>query len=184
MKFLRSFFRQIIPNDDEGLFREIPISLPGRLYVSPMPFGAYDPDNELLKIYKRYKIDCAFVLVTDDELSRKTRVNLLKKYDSARIEYFRFILKDWMAPSMTVVNEMVVKAKELLASKRVAVHCHAGVGRTAIAVSCIGIFIEGWSAEEAMRNISQVMTINITDEQERFIKRYEESLGAKSDNNV
>ena len=176
MNFLRSLFRQMLPNDDDGLFRQIPLSLPGKLYVSPMPFGAYDPGNELLGIYKRHKIDAVFVLVTDEEIARKARRNLFKRYDSAQLRYFRYTLKDWMAPSMEVVHEMVAKARVLLASERIVVHCHAGVGRTAIAVCCIAISTEGWTAEEAMEHICRFMTINITDEQRRFIKRYEESL--------
>ena len=176
MNFLRKVFKQLIPNDDDGIFRRIPLSMPGELYVSPMPYGAYDPGNELIKIYKKHKIDCVFVLVTDDELARKARRNLLKKYEAATISYRRFVLKDWMAPSMETVHEMVAAAKEMLMSKRIVVHCHAGVGRTAIAVCCMAIAIEGWTAEEAMAKICQFMTINITDEQRRFINKYEKSV--------
>ena len=176
MSIFRRFLNQLLPNEDEGLFRRIPLSVPGELYVSPMPFGAYDPGNQVLKIYRRNKIDHVFVLVTDAELSRKSRRNLLKKYEEASIQYSRFVLKDWMAPSMETVHEMVTAAKRLLARHRIAVHCHAGVGRTAIAVCCIAISIEGWTAEEAIANICQFMTINITDEQRRFIKKYEKSL--------
>ena len=81
-----------------------------------------------------------------------------------------------MAPSMEVVVEMVDEAKKRLQSQRIAVHCHAGVGRTAIAVCCIAMEIEGWNADLAMNNICKFMTINITDEQKRFIKRFEESV--------
>lgn len=176
MRFFKKLFHEMIPDNDKGLFRQIPLSVPGELYVSPMPFGAYDPESELLKTYKRHKIDHVFVLVTDAELSRKARRNLLKRYDAAKIEYSRFVLKDWMAPSMEVVHEMVASAKAMLETNRIVVHCHAGVGRTAIAVCCIAIFIEGWTAEQAMANICRFMTINITDEQRRFIKRYETSL--------
>ena len=176
MNFFKKILHQMVPNEEEGLFRQIPLSVPGKLYVSPMPYGAYDPGNDLLKIYKHHKIDHVFVLVTDAELARKARRNLLKKYETAGIAYSRFCLKDWMAPSMAVVHEMVAAAMTLLQSKRIAVHCHAGVGRTAIAVCCIAISIEGWTAEEAMRNVCQFMTINITDEQRRFIKKYEAAV--------
>lgn len=176
MNIIQKFFKQLLPNEDEGLFRKIPLNLPGELFVSPMPFGAYDPGNQVLKIYLRNKVDHVFVLVTDAELTRKSRRDLLGKYESHGLKYSRFILKDWMAPSMEVVHEMVAEAKEMLKHHRIAVHCHAGVGRTAIAVCCIAMSIEGWTAEESMQNISQFMTINITEEQKRFIKRYEESL--------
>ena len=177
MNFIRRFLNQLVPNEDEGLFRRIPLSLPGELYVSPMPFGAYDPGNLVFKIYLRNKIDHVFVLVTDAELARKARRDLLKKYETARIQYSRFVLKDWMAPSMETVHEMVAAAETMLRQRlRLAVHCHAGVGRTAIAVCCIAMSIEGWSAEEAMANVCRYMTINITDEQKRFIKKYEQTI--------
>ena len=177
MNFITKFFNQLLPDQDEGLFRRIPLSVQGELYVSPMPYGAYDPGNQVFRIYRKHKIDHVFVLVTDKELARKSRRDILKKYDSAGIRYTRFVLKDWMAPSMETVHEMVTAAKEMLGGKlRIAVHCHAGVGRTAIAVCCIAMVIEGWTAEEAMANIRQFMEINITSEQSRFITRFQESI--------
>lgn len=166
----------MIPNNDDNLFREIPLSVNGKIFVSPMPFGAYDRGNRLLKIYKRLKIDHVFVLVTDEELTKKARRNLLDQYNANNIEYSRFIIKDWMVPTMDVVHEMTAKAKSMLESKRIAVHCHAGVGRTAIAVCCIAIYIEGWTAQEAITNICKAMPVNISNEQRRFICKYADSL--------
>ncbi|MBN1756841.1 MAG: dual specificity protein phosphatase family protein [Chitinispirillaceae bacterium] len=171
-QFLKSFF----PNRDDNLFRGIPLSTNGKLFVSPMPFGAYDPGNRLMKIYKRRNIDHVFILVTDDELIRKARRKLLDQYRAAGLEYSRFVIKDWMVPSLEVARAMTDKAKSLLGTKRVVVHCHAGVGRTAVAVCCIGMFIEGWTAQEAIRNICRAMPVNISDEQRRFIDKYADSL--------
>ncbi|MBN2342026.1 MAG: dual specificity protein phosphatase family protein [Deltaproteobacteria bacterium] len=179
MNIFKKILRQLVPDPDEGLFRHIPLSLSGKLYVSPMPYGAYDPRNQVFKIYKRNRINHVFVLVTDKELEEKCRRNLLNKYDTAGIAYSRFVLKDWMAPSMDSIFEMVSTAKSILSKPcRLAVHCHAGVGRTAIAVCCIAISIEGWTAEEAVANVCQFMTINITDEQRRFIKKYEQRINS------
>ena len=177
MNIFRKILNLLVPNPDDGLFRHIPLSLPGKLYVSPMPYGAYDPGNHVFKIYQRNRVKHVFVLVTDQELENKCRRNLLKKYEAAGITYSRFILKDWMAPSMETVIEMVAMAKTILSRPgRLAVHCHAGAGRTAIAVCCIAISIKGWTAEEAIANVCQFMTINITDEQRRFIKKYEQKI--------
>ena len=73
------------PNNDDNLFREIPLSVNGKLFVSPMPFGAYDRGNRLLKIYQRNRVDHVFILVTDDELKKKARRNLLDQYKSAAL---------------------------------------------------------------------------------------------------
>ena len=176
MNLFRKLLNRLLRHEEEGLFRQIPLSVPGKLYVSPMPFGAYDPGNNLLDIYKHHGIDHVFVLVTDDELSRKARRDLLRKYDTAQIGYSRFVLKDWTAPSLEAVHAMTAAARALLRSHRIAVHCHAGVGRTGIAVCCIAMAVEGWSAAAATDHIAQFMTINITDEQRRCIQRYEASL--------
>ena len=176
MGYIYKFLNKIRDEKDSGIFREIPLNVNGGLFVSPMPYGAYDPGNRVFKIYLQHKIDHVFILVTDEELAKKSRRNLLKKYEGNSISYSRFTLKDWMAPSMEVVVEMVDEAKKRLQSQRIAVHCHAGVGRTAIAVCCIAMEIEGWNADLAMNNICKFMTINITDEQKRFIKRFEESV--------
>ena len=177
MNVLRKFLNKLVPDSEDGLFRHIPLSLNGKLYVSPMPYGAYDPGNDVFKIYRRNRINHIFVLVTDKELEDKCRRPLLKKYETAGMAYSRFILKDWMAPSMETVLEMVETAKTILSEPcRLVVHCHAGAGRTAIAVCCIAISVEGWTAEEAIANVCQFMTINITDEQRRFIKKYEQHV--------
>jgi len=159
-----------------NLFREIPLSVKGRLFVSPMPFGAYDPGNRLMKIYKRNNVDHAIVLVTDDELARKARRDILGMYISNNIEYSRFIIKDLTVPSLDIIHKMAEKAKDILETNRVVVHCHAGVGRTAIAVCCITIYIEGLTADAAIKKIRDAIPVNITDEQRRFIFKYAESL--------
>jgi hypothetical protein len=41
-------------NPDEGIFRRIPLQSSRHLYTSPMPFGAYDRENRLIKVYKRH----------------------------------------------------------------------------------------------------------------------------------
>ena len=176
MNTIVQFLTKWFPNRDENIFREIPLSTNGKLFVSPMPFGAYDPGNRLMKIYKRYKIDHVFILVTDGELTKKARRNLLGQYRSAGFEYSRFVIKDLMVPSMDVIHEMTGHAKSMLKTKRIVVHCHAGVGRTAVAVCCIAIFIEGWTAQEAIKNICRAMPVNISDEQRRFIHKYADSI--------
>ena len=181
MSIFRKLINRLLHSEDEGLFRQIPLSVPGALYVSPMPFGAYDPGDDLLKIYKHHAVNHVFVLVTDDELARKSRRNLLKKYDAAHIAYSRFVLKDLIAPSLEVVHELTCAARTMLNTERIVVHCHAGVGRTGIAVCCITMAVEGWSAETAIAHVSQFMTINITVDQRRCIKRYETFLAEYSE---
>ena len=157
---------------DSGIFREIPLSVKGKLYASPMPFGAYDPRNRLLKLYKNNKINHVYSLVTDEELRKKARRNIFKRYDQAGITCSRHVIHDFQAPSLDVLHDLVMDACERLQQQRVVVHCHAGVGRTAVAASAIVLAVEGFTPEEAIDHIKKHMTVNITSEQKTLVKKY------------
>ncbi len=168
-----NLFRTIFPNRDAGIFREIPMKSPGKLFTSPMPSGAYDKRNRLLKIYKNYRIDHVFSLVTDKELELKARKPLFKEYEKRGITYSRYIIEDFQAPSGDVIHKLVDEAIERLNKKQhLLVHCHAGVGRTSVAVSCIYMTLTGCSPEEAIQHVKDHMLVNITTEQTRYIKQF------------
>jgi len=71
-----SLLRRIVGPRDDGVFRRIPLLSSGQLFASPMPFGAYDRGNRILKIYKRKGIDHVIMLVTEEELEEKARRDL------------------------------------------------------------------------------------------------------------
>ena len=172
MKRLSNIFKTIFNDPDSGVFRQIPLNIPGKLYISPMPFGAYDRGSHLLNIYKKNKIDHAFILVTDNELKKKARRDLLKEYSKNNITYSRFEIKDLQTPSLEVIRALVSEATERLKKQHVIIHCHAGVGRTAVSVCCVTIAIENFSVEEAIDYVRNYMTINMTSEQKNLIKKY------------
>ncbi len=166
-------FRALSLRNDSGIFREIPMKSPGKLFTSPMPTGAYDKRNRLFKIYKLHKIDHVFSLVTDRELEKKARKPLLQEYEKRGITYSRYIIEDFQAPSGDVIQHLVEEALDRLEKKQnLLVHCHAGVGRTSLAVSCIYMTLTGCSPEEAISHVKNNMLVNITSEQTRFIKQF------------
>ena len=166
-------FRALSLSRDAGIFREIPMKCPGKLFTSPMPSGAYDKRNRLLKIYKLHKIDHVFSLVTDRELEKKARRPLLQEYEKRGISYSRYIVEDFQAPSGDVIHWLVEEAMEKLEKKQnLLVHCHAGVGRTSLAVCCIYMTLTGCFPEEAIDHVKANMLVNITSEQTRFIKQF------------
>jgi protein-tyrosine phosphatase len=166
------FFNFIHNEHDSGIFRKIPLSAKGSLFASPMPYGAYDPRNRLIKIYKEKKINHIYSLVTDEELQKKARRDIFKKYAHAGMTWSRHIIPDFQAPTLDVLHALVTDAQQRLRHQRVIVHCHAGVGRTAVAISCMVMAIEGLSPDEAIDHVKQHMTINITTEQKSIIKKY------------
>ncbi len=157
---------------DSGIFREIPVDLPGRLFVSPMPTGAYDKGN-LLKIYRNHHVDHIFSLVTDDEIRKKARKDIFAEYSKLGIKYSRYIIKDFQTPSLDDLKKLVDEAIGLLKhKKKILVHCHAGVGRTALAVACIVMTIENIPVTTAFEQIKTNMLVNLTSEQAALAERF------------
>jgi len=153
---------------------QIPLEAKGRLFVSPMPFGPYDPGNDLLKIYKKQKIQFVVMLVTDVELARKAKKNVIKIYEENGIEPIRFPIADYTSPELHEFSKVVDQVVGYLkAGAHVAVHCNAGVGRTGVVAGSIVRDLLGLDAEEARNYIRQYMQTNMTDEQRRLMARFQ-----------
>ena len=81
----------------------IPLEVKGKLYVSPMPYGPYDPGNALLKTYKQRRIEFAVMLVTDAELEKKAKRDLLAIYKKNNIQPIRFPIADYTSPRRSIL---------------------------------------------------------------------------------
>ncbi|MGE4488637.1 MAG: dual specificity protein phosphatase family protein [Kiritimatiellales bacterium] len=163
---------------------QIPLEISGKLFVSPMPFGPYDKWNTLLKQYRKHHIDFVVVLVTNSELEKKARRDLLAIYSRNNIGVIRLPVADYTSPDMHQVAKTVDKVSGYLrAGARVAIHCNAGVGRSGVMACCIVRDILKIPAEETIGYVRQYMHTNMTDEQMRLVKRFqtvEEEVGQKN----
>ena len=151
----------------------IPLAVSGRLYVSPMPFGPYDPLNRLLKVYKKNRIEFAIMLVTDGELAKKAKRDLLAIYGKNGIRPIRFPIADYTTPDLHTFSKVVDQISGYLrAGAHMTVHCNAGVGRTGVMTSCIVRDISALSSGEAIAYVRNHMKTNMTDEQIRLVNRF------------
>ena len=162
------WFRQHSTN-----FIQIPLDVEGRLFVSPMPFGPYDRDNALLKLYKKNRIEFVVVLVTDSEIKLKARRDLLAIYRKNSMTPIHLPVADYTSPDMHQISKAVDTVSGYLrAGAHVTVHCNAGVGRSGVMVSCIVRDITNMPAKDTMDYVRQFMHTNMTDEQKRLIGRF------------
>lgn len=151
----------------------IPLDAKGRLFVSPMPFGPYDPGNKLLKIYKQNKVQFVVMLVTDAEIERKAKRDILGAYKQQHIEPIRFPIADYTSPELRTFSKVVDQVSGYLrAGANIAVHCNAGVGRTGVMTCCIVRDFSVMTTGEAIDYVRQFMQTNMTDEQVRLVDRF------------
>lgn len=152
--------------------------LPGKLYVSPMPFGPYDKFGVLFTTYKRKRIRRAVVLVTDEEIQKKAKRDILKVYASAKIAVTRLPIHDLTKPDYDEVTKAVELVRQKLREgERIAVHCNAGVGRTGVIAACITAATLNLNGEDAIQQIEQYTQLQLVDEQVRFVHEWGSRYG-------
>ena len=152
---------------------QIPLKTKERLVVSPMPFGPYDPGNTLMKVYSQQRIKFVVMLVTDVELAKKAKRDVIGTYRKYGIEPIRFPFADYTSPDLHQISKVVDRVSGYLrAGANVAVHCNAGVGRTGVMTCCIVRDITRKPAPEAIEYVKQHMQTKMTDEQIRLVGRF------------
>lgn len=157
---------------ESGIFRQIPLNAKGRLYVSPMPFGAYDTRNQLMGLYREYKIEHVYIIATDDEIKRKARRDIREDYKKIGATFRQLPIQDMTAPDTNQIREIVVDAITRLQKCRIAIHCHAGVGRTSVLTCCVVQAIQQIGAEDSITYVKKHMDVNMTNEQMSAVRRF------------
>lgn len=155
-------------------FERIQLDVKGRLFVSPMPYGPYDPFNQLMKTYKRHHLQYVVMLVTDRELEVKAKRDVIKAYEQIGIQVLRFPFPDLTSPPVEELTEFLYQVVDLLKQgNRIAVHCNAGVGRTCVVASGVVRMLTGCDCDTAIEVINRYTHLDMTDEQKRAIDKLE-----------
>ena len=134
------------------LFTEILFGQPGRVFRSPTPGSKhFDPEDRVLELYKEANIAVVVVLNSIEEHLRYSERELLLLYEQAGIEVIYDPVPDFSAPPQGTWDDSLDQVAALLRQgKNVAIHCHAGVGRTGIFTACLAQDLLGLSPEASI----------------------------------
>jgi len=134
------------------LFTELLYGQPGRVFRSPTPGSSYfDPEDQVLGLYEEANIDAVVVLNPVEEHLRYSERDLLSLYKQAGIQVIYDPVPDFSAPSHGTWDDSLDRVAALVREgKNVAIHCHAGVGRTGIFTACLAQDLLGLSPEASI----------------------------------
>jgi len=176
MKRIKQLLHPYSRASDIGIIRSIPIKAKGRLFVSPMPYGAYDTGNRLMSLYKQNRIGHVFILAQDSEIKAKAKRDIKKEYGKIGAKFSQYPFQDMTAPDFDALAELVVRAKVELKSGNIAIHCHAGVGRTSVGACCVVQVVEGMSPADSIAYVKKHMEVNMTAEQQSTVLKFQAKL--------
>lgn len=160
------------PAIDPSDLTELPFHLPGRIYRSAMPFGAFDLDGTLFQAYQAAGITGVVVLAEAQECLEKTGRDLLAFYHQHGLEVIHCPILDYCVPEWepleAALEALIERAR---AGKHTAVHCSAGLGRTGVFMACLAHKLLGMDGDSAIAWVRQVIPGAVeTAYQEEFIR--------------
>ena len=131
---------------------ELPYGLPGTVYRSPMPFSPmFDPGGIVLRDYLAARVEIIVMLTSVEEAAAITRMDLPKLYGELGYTLIQSPVTDFSVPEGDGFLDALRGTWQAVKDGRtVAVHCHAGLGRTGIFAACLAKKAFGWDGEKAV----------------------------------
>jgi len=157
------------------MLTELPFGLPGRIFRSPMPWGACDPHGRVFGEFGGHQVGVVVVLAGDDECRRKAGRNLREFYRQQGLEVVYLPVADFGVPPSREAMKDAVRTVTGYArqGRNVVVHCSAGIGRTGLFLAGMAKDVLAKSASEALAFVRQYIPCAVeTDEQIRFLEEY------------
>lgn len=150
---------------------ELPLGLQGRIFRSPMPFGDFDPQGSALNDFKKQEVSVVVVLSGDEECVRKARRDLRTLYALEGFNVIHVPILDFAAPAkVRLESTLTTTIEHAQAGRHVAIHCHAGIGRTGMFAACLARRVLGLSGRQAIEWVRRLIPGAVeTTEQEQFV---------------
>ena len=151
---------------------KLPFPLPGEIYRSAMPFSSYDPGGVLVEEYKRKNISLVVMLTSDQEARGYTGHDLRSMYNSEGFEVLHLPILDFSVPGLAELDGAVAKVQDhACQGESVAVHCHAGIGRSGMFLACLAKRSMDYSSDQAVGWVRQFIPGAIeVSEQEQLVR--------------
>jgi len=154
---------------------ELPYSLPGKIFRSPMPFSRFDK-QDVWSSFLEEEIGLVVILTEQQEYLVYAGKDLPAFYRSHGMEALHIPVPDFGIPvdleSWQDGLEAVVTASKN--GKKVVIHCLAGIGRTGTFLACLAkeiLELEGMDAIRWVRDSVQGAMEN--SDQEEFVINYQ-----------
>ena len=150
----------------------LPFSFPGDVYRSAMPYSSYDPRGDLVQEYKRKDVALVVMLTSDQESLRVTGYDLRSKYETYGFEVLYLPIPDFSVPEIEELDKAVTDVlNHVRKGDSVAIHCHAGIGRTGMFLACLAKRGMGYSSDEALRWVREFIPGAVeVSEQEQLVR--------------
>ncbi len=152
----------------------LPLGLPGNIYRSPMPFGQYDRTGLVYQAFFEHEIRVVVLLVPDAECWVYAGQDLRKRYEHDGLSVIHLAMKDYHGTTIPAISAAVDETLRLAGlGNNIAIHCHAGLGRTGLFAACLATRQLGMGGDAAIQWIRGLVPGSVeSDEQERVIRQF------------
>lgn len=155
---------------------ELPYGLAGTIYRSSLPFSPlFDSDGRLIAAYEAAGVDTVVILNTVEEMQRLIGFNLATHYKVLGYTVLHAPVPDFQAPSEGVFRPALEST--LAAAQNghtIAIHCHAGIGRTGTFTACLAKMVFGVTGDAAIAWVRKFIPEAVENEaQYQFVLDFE-----------
>jgi len=150
--------------------------LPGKLFCSPLPCSNFDPFQSVYRELSAENIDIILLLCYHTEIIQQSGgQDVMKKYGKDGYAVIWYPIDDFGVPNDKVSFGQTLTRLHILLKKgcNVAVQCHAGIGRTGLAIGCLGKKFLGKDDQEAVAWVREsIIGALQTKEQVEFVSHF------------
>jgi uncharacterized protein (DUF952 family) len=158
------------------LLTRLPYPLPGKIYRSPLPFSPlFDPEGNVISAYQTAGVQAVVMLTPVDEVHEVTGRDLYGIYQALGFEVIYAPVEDFWIPDQGGFQAPITQTLQAAQDgKTVAIHCHAGIGRTGIFAACLAKVLFHMDGKAAINWVRLYIPKAVqTPEQANFVMEFE-----------